>query len=374
MHARPHRDSDRARLPRSGRSRGAGALAASALALSLALGLSGCGAAGGSNASSAVGESSADSAAVVGPGYASDSSVGAPDAGSASAAADRAQSNDSSAIIVTGYMRLDVDGPAKTMEEAGRIVEDADGSVASTNLVTDSGAPYASATFKIPAETFEATREKLASLGRVSEQSTSSSDVGAEVADLDARIAALKASIERLTALIDKAETTAELIEAERELTDRQAELDGLNAQRAWYADRVSYSTLDVEFRSTSVVPAASGSAWERSWSMFLAGISGIAYALIMAAPWLLLFAPLVALAWWIGRRARGPKTPKRAPTDGDAGAGASEDVGLRPLPLDEDAAPPSSMEGPSEPAAQGHTLRSQGASEGDAPQPEETP
>ena len=109
------------------------------------------------------------------------------------------------------------------------------------------------------------------------------------------------------------AQHTADLLEAERELTSRQAELDGLNAQRAWYADRVAFSTLDLRFRSTSALPSVTESIWERSWNTFLDGIDVIAFILIMILPWLLLLVPLGVLIWFLTRRMRKRRAEKRA-------------------------------------------------------------
>lgn len=206
-------------------------------------------------------------------------------------------------VIVTGHLLLDVADPGEALAQASTIVTEAGGSVAHSSLQGESDSPWGNATFKIPANSFEETRQKLAELGKVTDQSTDTADVGAEVADLDARITALEASIARLTTLIDQAETTSDLLEAERELTSRQEELDSLNAQRAWYSDQVSYSTLEVSFHSTAITPVPSSSAWEESWQAFSRGIAGLVYGLIMFAPWLIVIIPITLFFVWLHRR-----------------------------------------------------------------------
>lgn len=219
-------------------------------------------------------------------------------------------------VIVTGHLLLDVADPSEALAQASTIVTEAGGSVAHSSLQGESDSLWGNATFKIPANSFEETRQKLAELGKVTDQSTDTADVGAEVTDLDARITVLEASIARLTTLIDQAETTSDLLEAERELTSRQEELDSLKAQRAWYSDQVSYSTLEVSFHSTAITPVPSRSAWEESWQAFSRGIAGLVYGLIMFVPWLIVIIPITLFFVWlhrrrvVRRRARAEATP----------------------------------------------------------------
>ncbi len=222
------------------------------------------------------------------------------------------------AIIVSASLSLDVADPETVLATASRIVTDAGGSVASSTLWMSGSTPSAWASLKIPADSFDTVRDEIAELGSVTEESTDSLDVGAEVADIDARIDALEASIGRLNELIDTAETTADLIEAERELTERQADLDGLRAQRSWYADRIDYSTLELHLRSTTIVPTASTPAWERSWRTFIDGLDLIGYALIMLAPWLLLLGAILGLLLAIRRSLAKRRAARRAEASGN--------------------------------------------------------
>lgn len=216
-------------------------------------------------------------------------------------------------IIVSGSLVLDLSDPKSALEDATKIVEDAQGSVEQSALTFTDGKPTASARLMIPAASFEQVRDAIADLGSVAEQSTQSNDVGADIVDLDAQINALIASISRLEALRDQAQTTADLIEAERELTDRNAQLDGLRAQREWYGQQVDYSTLELTLRSTSRAPSASTPLWERSWQTFVDGLTFIGYALVMLAPWLLLLAILAALSVVIVRKVKKQRMHQRA-------------------------------------------------------------
>lgn len=235
-----------------------------------------------------------------------------------------------SQVIVTGSLSLTVDEPAKTLEEVRALVAKAEGRVESSTL-EGSGSRGARATLRIPAKDYDAAVEEIAALGTVNSRTTNTEEVGAVVADLDARATALEASIQRLTDLMKDAQSTYDLIEAERELTNRQADLDALKAQRTWYSDQIGYSTLEVTIRSAAVAPEPSGSAWQTSWELFVGALSSIAYALIIAAPWLLVLVPLGA-ALHLLRRGAKKRRAKRA-----EGASSAASPVLPASAIDED-------------------------------------
>lgn len=219
-------------------------------------------------------------------------------------------------IIVTGTLRMVVDDPQGASTRISELVKDSGGRITTQSLSTRGTLPEASLTARIPAASFDETLTQIQELGDVKSVMTTAEDVGAQVADLDARIAALEASIARLTELMSSATSTFDLLEAERELTNRQADLDSLNSQRAWYSDRVALSTLDIQLSSPSIEAAPSRSVWARSWESFVDGMSVIAYALIMLAPWLIVIIPLIALLTWWRRRRRARRALRVASGD----------------------------------------------------------
>lgn len=250
-------------------------------------------------------------------------------------------------IIVTGEMTLKVDDPKKTVDDVKKIVVDAKGKVSYSSLNSNEYDLSGVMTVRVQADRYDAVVADIANLGEITKQTMDAQDVGAEVADLDARIKALEASIARLTDLMKNAETTSDLIEAESELTERQSQLDGLNAQRAWYADQVSYSTLNLHIDTPTILTGgASGSVWEQSWDTFVRGLGGVLFFLVMLLPWLIVIVPVVLLlVWWCRRRkmrrAVAPPTPPlvspaAAKPGGDAAPVSVQAVGLAPTPLDD--------------------------------------
>lgn len=219
-------------------------------------------------------------------------------------------------VVVTGSATLSTSDPGGSMTQLGDAVASLGGTTAQTAVSGQGSSQSAWATYRIPAASYQDVLDSLTTYGRVSDLSTSTEDVGAQVADVEARIDALQTSVTTLTDLMEKATSTADLLEAESQLTTRQAELDSLEAQRAWLSDQVSMSTLTVSFTSEPVRGEASGSVWRQSWDTFVSGMEGLLVALIWVAPWLLLAVPLVALLWWVAARRRARRAlPSPAPT-----------------------------------------------------------
>ena len=87
-------------------------------------------------------------------------------------------------VIVIGNMSLDVADPGEALAHASTIVTEEGGLVAHSSLQGESDLPWGYATFKIPANSFEETRQKLAELGKVTDQSTDTADAGPKSATL----------------------------------------------------------------------------------------------------------------------------------------------------------------------------------------------
>lgn len=241
-----------------------------------------------------------------------------------------------SRVIVSGSLHLSVDDPAEASASAQEIVTNAGGRIDFTSQ-TSTQTRSAHATYRIPAADYDSTLAELRELGTVTREEIHSEEVGARIADLDARAAALQSSIDRLSELMKSAGSTSELLEAERELTSRQADLDALKAERAWYEDEVEYSTLDVEFSSSSVTPAPSIGAWGRSWQIFSEGMKALGYAAIILLPWILLASVVLALLRLLWRRRRRAR-PVRSGARRAKGAAAEPDPAsaeLAPGPQD---------------------------------------
>lgn len=204
-------------------------------------------------------------------------------------------------VITSGSMSVDVADVAEAAGSLRSIVQGANGQIDEESQYSNPDKPEdttVNMTLRVPADAFASVQGQIAGLGTVTSSSISKTDVTIQAVDIDARITALDASIQRLLSLIDQAQTTADLIEAENALTARQSELDSLKAQKAYLADQVSMSTLQVSL-------AWEGNSSQAGWQVALLILGIILGAIVVGIIWLVV---------WAVRRGHAPKaTPTPA-------------------------------------------------------------
>lgn len=231
-------------------------------------------------------------------------------------------------VITTGYVTVTVDDPLDAADDAVRITESNGGRVdgRSEYAPTQGSDGSATLTLRVPADRLTATLEELRELGKVQEVSLNATDVTMETQDLDARIDALSASVDRLLALLTAATDTDTLIQLETAISERQADLESLTAQRRYYTDQISLSTVTLNLVSEYTGPVDTPdnflSGLEAGWNAFLAFFAGLLVVFGVLLPWLL-FAGLVTLVVILLVRRRrpaavAPTEPARAPVAAD--------------------------------------------------------
>lgn len=211
-------------------------------------------------------------------------------------------------VIVTGWMTVTVAEPLDAAAEAVRIAESVGGRVDGRQEYApiDGDKGSATLTLRLPAEGLSATLDKLKELGDVQEVSLNSSDVTMVTQDLDARITALRASVDRLLALLETATDTENLIALETAISDRQAQLESLEAERRYYADQVSLSTVTLNLVSVADAPVEEPVTFldglVAGWNAFVAFFAGLLVVLGVLVPWIVLAALITAIIIWIVR------------------------------------------------------------------------
>lgn len=226
-------------------------------------------------------------------------------------------------VIVTGWMTVTVDEPLDAAAEAVRIAESVGGRVDGRQEYApiDGDKGSATLTLRLPAEGLSATLDKLKELGDVQEVSLNSSDVTMVTQDLDARITALRASVDRLLALLATATDTENLIALETAISDRQAQLESLEAERRYYADQVSLSTVTLNLVSVADAPVEEPVTFldglVAGWNAFVAFFAGLLVVLGVLVPWIVLAALITAIILWIVRaRAKRKVAVAEAPAE----------------------------------------------------------
>jgi hypothetical protein len=198
-------------------------------------------------------------------------------------------------VITTGYVTITVDKPVDAAADAIRIVESTGGRVdgRSEFAPTEGNEGSATLTLRIPADSLDATLEKLRELGDVQEVSLDATDVTMETQDLDARITAMRASVDRLLALLQTATDTENLITLETAISDRQAQLESMESQQRYYADQISLSTVTLNLVSEYTAPPAQPDNFldglVAGWHAFVGFFAGLLVAIGVLLPWIIL-------------------------------------------------------------------------------------
>lgn len=237
---------------------------------------------------------------------------------------------DDQALVITGTVTITADDPIAASEKATAIARAAGGRVdARTEYAPrDGDAGSATLTLRVPADAVEDVRDQLKQLGTVEETDFSSVDVGTQQRDLDTRITTLRASIARYTSWLADADTTADLIQLEQAIAERQNELESLEAQQRALDDKVAMSTITLQLRSVALAPPPDGpdNFWEGlvvGWNGFVAFWGGVAVALGVGLPWLVVLGAVLTVVVLLVRRAgRSSVTPLTASAPLAAAAG----------------------------------------------------
>ena len=299
------------RRPASAPTFGRAAAAGIALLIGV-LGLTGCAADAGSAPDGAPAEAPVPGMVEGGAGVGVDAGM---DAGSDSDAPAPLQER---ALIYTGSITVEVESVAAAADEAIAAVVGLGGIVDGDNRTIDNERSQATLVFRVPADRFSSTLDRLARLGTEQNRQVQAQDVTEQLVDLDARIATQQASVDRVRELLARAETIAEIVSLESELTRRQADLDSLVQRRARMAGLVDLATITLVLRGpsgeTEEEPATGFVAGLRAgWAGMLASVEILLTLAGWLLPWAVVFGlPTLAIVLAVRRRRR--RRPRPTP------------------------------------------------------------
>ena len=216
----------------------------------------------------------------------------------------------------TANLSLGVDDVDRAVEQAAEAVSSIGGFTATAQVDLEGGG-QASASYRVPADQFDAALDALGALGEVRTKDVQTDDVTAAYADLESRVAALRTSVERLQGFLAEATDVGQIATIETELTRREAELESTEGQRRALADQVALSTISVLFeplddaaadRPTFVAGLDTGR--DAAGTLLAAGAATAGF-LVPFLPLLV----LVLLALALIRRRRARVTPSAPPS-----------------------------------------------------------
>lgn len=199
---------------------------------------------------------------------------------------------------------------------------------------------YAILVVKVPPEAVDRLIGDLADAGTVRSLEQSAQDVTDQLVDLEVRIANARQSVDNVRGFMERTQNLTELVTLEAELTRRQTELEQLEAQQRNLTDRVALSTITIEVRPETSLPAPDArggirGAFADGWDAFVTVVRGGVIVVAVLAPFLVTGGLLALGLWWAYRRwsaaARrdraGRLAPPTAPAAGPGPVSERDDV-----------------------------------------------
>ena len=230
------------------------------------------------------------------------------------ATASGAPTTDQQLIVYTGTLDLEVTDLRAAIDQADQVITGLGGHIAASDTTETGDKQYATVTYRIPAENWDAALAGLRAVGaKVLNEVLKSEDVTGQVVDLDARIANAKASETALQAIMDRAVTIDDVLDVQRELTTVRGDIESMTAQRDSLANRAQLATLTTTFETAVTETNAATGGWDLGNTIddALAALVRIGQSLATLAVWaLVVVVPvlvpvliLIFVAGWLRRR-----------------------------------------------------------------------
>ncbi|WP_393077028.1 DUF4349 domain-containing protein [Streptomyces sp. LN704] len=305
------------------RTRTGRALAGILLVSSLAL--AGCGSAGDGATSSSDKAASGDQKA--GPG-AQEAVPGAADGAASDKAASGAGGSrstgaprlETSGIIRTAFLTVQVKDVPKALDEARVTATGAGGFVGDETTTRDGGGHERTrVVLRVPTDRYDQVLADLGGAGKILERTAKAQDVTDQVVDVESRITSQRASVARVRGLMDRAAKLSDVVALEGELSSRESDLEALLARQSSLKDRTSLATITLSLSETPVRKAAEKNsepgfvdALAGGWDAFVTTLRWIAMVLGAVLPFAVCAAVLVVL-WLRFGRSRLPRRPAPA-------------------------------------------------------------
>lgn len=196
----------------------------------------------------------------------------------------------------------DVRGASRRAKDAARICR---GYISNEHETTDGlGQLTETLEVRVPADQFDATVERLQSLGRILDNQVTSEDVTEQFVDTDARLHNMKTTEGRLLEHLGHTGKLHDTLEIETELSRVREGVDELEGKLRFMAHKISYSTITLTFKEPAhaqpITPTESfsmGQVASEAMRSFVGFMQTVASWGIWAGVWSLIWAPILIVS-----------------------------------------------------------------------------
>jgi hypothetical protein len=207
-------------------------------------------------------------------------------------------------IIKEGEISFETANLKETESLITKTVNEMGGYVASDNVFSDQSRITHRITLRVPSDKFDQLLTKISeSAEKLDRKTISVLDVTEEYIDAEARIKTKKELESRYKELLVKANTVEEVLSIEKEMGILRTEIESVEGRLRYLQDRVSLSSLTIEFYQLTTSSFGFVSKLDRAfvtgWNWLLAFIIG----LINLWPFIVLIGGGLFIAFLIGRK-----------------------------------------------------------------------
>jgi len=209
-------------------------------------------------------------------------------------------------IVKTGYITLEVEDIAESMDKVADMADNIGGYVVSSYKHEYEQGNSGSVRIRVPSERFEEAFERLRQFAvAVPYENTEAVDVTEEYVDLEARLRNLEATEAQYLALLAKAEEVEDMLMVQRELSNVREEIERIEG-RMLYLERTSdMALIEISLQETKglAAPWSASGAYKSAVRGLTAFGRGLATLFIWIGVFCWVWVPPLVI--WLRRRRR---------------------------------------------------------------------
>lgn len=158
-------------------------------------------------------------------------------------------------VIKNAYLTLVVDNITSVMAQINTLATTFGGYVVNSNVGENQDQLYASISFRVLAENFDATITALHNLAvDVKSESTTGQDVTQEYTDLNSRLRNLEASEAQLLELMTRAGTVEEILAVQQQLTNTREQIELIKGQMQYLEQSSNLALFSISLEQSKLV------------------------------------------------------------------------------------------------------------------------
>ncbi|CZH12562.1 DUF4349 domain-containing protein [Legionella pneumophila] len=219
-------------------------------------------------------------------------------------------------IIRNANITLEVNDPAKVIDEIMQMAEREGGYAVNSNLRQDSfyvGGNIAQISIRIPSNRLNNVLQNLKSLAvKVIEESITSEDITRQYVDLESELKNYRVAKDQLNKIMQGAKNTSDVLAVYQQLSETQRKIDVIEGQIKYYKESVAYSLITIYLQINPAIKNAQNSTWQisevvrKSYQALIEHLRQFIYGfiefVILFVPMILLWGIIALLVFWIGR------------------------------------------------------------------------